>query len=93
MPLSSSSGAKASYWKLNSTILEHKEVITEVHSLIRLHWNKARAENTFGNNWELLKYELGNFFRKYSIDLAKRRRADEKVVIAYIRLHFLLPNQ
>ena len=80
-PLSSSSGAKTSYWKLNSTILEHEEVITEVHSLIRLHWNKALAENVFCNNWELLKYELGNFFRKYSVELAKKRRADENEVI------------
>ncbi len=81
VPLSSSSSAKTSYWKLNSSILVHKQVITEVHRLIRLYWNKALAENIFSNNWELLKYELGKFFRKYSSDLAKRRRAEEEEVL------------
>lgn len=81
VPLSSSSGAKATYWKLNSSILEHEQVISEVHRLIKLYWNKALAENMFCKNLELLKFELGKFFRKYSIDLAKRRRAEEEEVI------------
>lgn len=76
VPLSSSSSAKSSYWKLNSTILEHKEVITEVHNLIKHYWSKALAEKIFCNNWELLKYELGKCFRKYYIELARRRRAE-----------------
>uniref|UniRef100_A0A3B3I0R1 Reverse transcriptase domain-containing protein n=1 Tax=Oryzias latipes TaxID=8090 RepID=A0A3B3I0R1_ORYLA len=86
VPLSSSSGTKASYWKLNGTILEHLEVISETHRLIKLYWNKALAEHSFCNNWELLKYELGKFFRKYSSDLTKKRRAVETDVIQKIAL-------
>lgn len=84
IPLSSSLITKTSYWKLNSTILEHKEVICEVQRFIKLYWSKALTNNTFCSNWELLKYEIGKFFRKYSSDLAKKRRSDETQVIQKI---------
>ncbi len=69
-----SSSPKSSYWKLNSTVLEHKEVMAKIESLIRLSWNRAVIENAYGNNWELLKYETAKYLRKSSSDLAKKRR-------------------
>lgn len=75
--LSSPSSAKSSYWKLNSTILKYKDVTTEIERLIRQYWNKALTEKVYSNNWELMKYEIAKYLRKYSGDLAKIRRAEE----------------
>ena len=38
----------------------------------------------YSNNWELLKYEIAKYLRKYSSDLAKRRRAEENGTILKI---------
>lgn len=47
--------------QLNSSILKHSAVYSEIESMIRKYWNKAINENTFGLNWELLKYEIATF--------------------------------
>uniref|UniRef100_A0A1A8QY68 Reverse transcriptase domain-containing protein n=1 Tax=Nothobranchius pienaari TaxID=704102 RepID=A0A1A8QY68_9TELE len=75
---------KTSYWKLNSTVLKHKEVTSRIESFIRLYWDKAQNENLFSTNWELLKYEISKFLRKYSSDLAKKRRLEENDTILKI---------
>ena len=82
--MSSSSSAKSSYWKLNSTILKYKDVTTEIERLIRQYWNKALIEKVYSNNWELMKYEIAKCLRKYSGDLAKIRRAEENDIIRKI---------
>lgn len=51
-----------SYWKLNSSILKHETVILEVKKCIHSFWT-AKAEKVYGKHWELLKFELGKFFR------------------------------
>lgn len=48
------------------------------------YWNKAKVEKKYCNNWELLKFEAGNFFRKYCSELAKKRRAEEDSIILKI---------
>lgn len=47
-------------------------------------WNKAQIEETYGRNWELLKFEIGKYLRKYGKDLAKSRREHETKVISEI---------
>lgn len=76
-----SSGPKASFWKLNSSLLENNQVKQRVKELIENFWIKADSQKDYGTNWELLKYELGKFLRKFGGDLAKNRQAVEDVVI------------
>lgn len=71
---------KPAYWKLNSSILKHSAVCSE----IRKYWSKAINENSFGLDWELLKYEIAKFLRKYCSDLAKMRKEEEQEVISKI---------
>lgn len=76
--------AKSTYWKLNSSLLENKEVQKEASRLISHFWAKAKNERSFGNNWELLKFELGKYFRKFGALLAKSRRAEETNIVSEI---------
>jgi hypothetical protein len=46
---------RASYWKLNSSILKHELVKMEINKLITHFWNKAINDNSYSNNWELFK--------------------------------------
>lgn len=73
-----------SYWKLNSSILCHEAVKLRVKELIRIYWNEAQAERVYGSKWELLKFEVGKFFRKYCSNLAKDKRHEEEKVISKI---------
>lgn len=75
---------KSGYWKLNNSVLKHKEVITGIEKIILTYWNKAKVEKKYCNNWELLKFEAGKFFRKYCSELAKKRRAEEDSIILKI---------
>ena len=72
-----SSGPKASFWKRNSSLSEHDQVKQRVKELIANFWIKADSQKACGTNWELLKYELGKFLRRFGGDLAKNRRAVE----------------
>ena len=74
----------SSYWKLNNSILGHETVITEVKRLIQRYHNEAICLNKFCSNWELLKFEVAKFLRKYSSHLAKSRRKDEENVVSVI---------
>lgn len=47
-----------SYWKLNSALLEDAEICRSVISRITFFLNKAQAEDNFGSNWKLLKYNI-----------------------------------
>lgn len=73
-----------SYWKLNSSVLKHETVIFEVKKLINSFWIKAKAERVYCKQWELLKFELGKFFRNYCSNLAKLKKAQEEEVISTI---------
>lgn len=84
IPSLSPGSPKTSYWKLNSTLLKHKEVTSKIESFIRLYWDKAQCENFFSINWELLKYEIAKFLRKYSSVLAKKRKTEENDTILKI---------
>lgn len=55
--------------------------------LLLLYWKKAATENMFVINWELLKYEIAKFLRKYFSNLAKIRKLEEHDVIN--RISFL----
>lgn len=72
------------YWKLNSSLLSHEMVKEEVADLIMHYQSKAKVDKQYCINWELLKFELGIFFRKYSSDVAKSRRAEELTIVSKI---------
>lgn len=81
------------YWKLNNSLLKDDEVKKEADRLISLYWFKANEENCFGRNWELLKFELGQFFRKTGSIKAKLKREEEvKLVSRISSLSYQLPN-
>ena len=65
---------RSTYWKLNSSLLSNEELKKEVSSLITRFWTKAKIEEQFCKYWELLKFELGIFLRKFSSNLAKSRK-------------------
>lgn len=73
-----------SYWKLNSSVLCHEAFILRVKELIQILWNEAQAEGVYGSKWELLKFEVGKFFRKYCSNLVKNKRYEEEQVISKI---------
>lgn len=75
---------KASYWKLNISLLENEKVKKDISNLIDLYWNKALHENIFGKNWELLKFEIRKFVMKLGGKQAKMRQKEEEEVIAKI---------
>jgi len=75
---------KGSYWKMNSSLLNHKEVKSELERLIGFYWSKAKRENHYGLNWELLKYEIGKYLRKFSSNLAKLKRLEEVSIVSEI---------
>lgn len=56
----------------------------KIYELIRSYWFKAETQKEYGRNWELLKYELGKFLRKFGADLAKEKRATEDDIIVQL---------
>lgn len=72
------------YWKLNNSVLTHDEVKDKVNYIISSFWAKAKGENKYGINWELAKYEISKFLRKFSSNLAKKSRHNENEVISKI---------
>lgn len=75
---------RSSYWKLNSSLLEHKMVKTEIRKLIDHFWDKAIKEESYNLNWELFKFEAGKFLRQYGAKVAKARTAEEDKLITEI---------
>ncbi len=65
-----------SYWKMNCSLLKRNSVKTELQRLIKRHWDQAQKDKIYGKNWELLKYEIGKYMRKYGSNLAKSRRKE-----------------
>lgn len=76
--------SRASYWKMNSSLLKHDELKKRISFLIRYYWVKASSEKKFSLNWDLLKYEVGMCIRHFSSILAKQRRDEEEKVISKI---------
>ncbi len=83
----------SSYWKLNVSLLNYKEVKEIIDFIICSYWKKTNKENNFGSNWELAKYEIGNFLRTFSSKLAKimmRVLQYTKFLIFYLSLCYLM---
>ncbi len=52
--------------------------------MILFYWSKAKEENKFRFNWELLKFEIGPFLRECGSQKAKSRRAVEDRIVSNI---------
>lgn len=87
---------KASLWKLNNSVLKFEKVQDKIKELISDFWNEASSKKSYGRYWELFKFELGKFLRKFGSDLAKKRRVAEENII-YLLTSFSqrenLPNE
>lgn len=75
---------KFSYWKMNSSLLKHECVKKEITRLVTFYWDKALKNDIFSKNWELLKFEIGKYLRKYGSELAKMRRIEEEQLVSEI---------
>lgn len=84
LSLDQSSGPEASFWKLNSSLPEHEQVKLQIKEMINTFWSRAKSQSSYGRNWELLKYEIGKFLRKFGGDQAKEKRAVEDDVIVQL---------
>jgi len=58
-----------------------KKVIT---GLINSFYNKANKEDAFCSNWELLKFEVTKYLRKFGSQIAKHKRAKETEIVVEI---------
>lgn len=82
---------RSSYWKLNSSLLSHTFVKSEITRLINHFIDKANIENCYGKNWELFKFETSKMLRQYGAKIAKSRAAEEENLIVKISAIYQLP--
>uniref|UniRef100_A0A669EC77 Reverse transcriptase domain-containing protein n=1 Tax=Oreochromis niloticus TaxID=8128 RepID=A0A669EC77_ORENI len=82
--LSNSSVVKFTYWKLNSSLLQNDDVKKDLKDLISKFWSIAQEDLKYGNNWELLKFEIGKYLRKVGSLNAKSKRLEEENIISQI---------
>lgn len=76
--------SKSLLWKLNNSLLKYEKAKQQIIELIQIYWEKAKSQNNYGRNWELLKYELGKFLRKFGSDIAKQKRLIEDEVLSQL---------
>lgn len=75
---------KSLIWKLNNSLLKYEKAKQQVEEIIHIYWEKAKSQKAYGRNWELLKYELGKFFRKFGGDIAKQNRLNEDKILSQL---------
>ena len=62
-------------------------VTFEVNGLLSHFWERACEEKSYCKNWELFKFEVSKYLRKYGSHFSKSTRAEEeKVIIKIISL-------
>lgn len=88
---SSSNYPRNTYWKLNSSILCHEAVKLRIKELINIYWNEAKSKGNYGYKWELLKFKIGQFIRKYDHDKAKRKE-EEQVIYTIATVSSISPD-
>ncbi len=54
---------------------------------MRCHHDNAHKK--YCSNWELLKFEVGIFFRRYCSEFAKKRKAEEDNIYLKYLLYYL----
>lgn len=84
LSVSTLNSIKPSYWKINGSLLSHNSVKLKINYFINHYWEKAVRERSFSNNWELLKFDISKFMRRYGSELAKLRKAEEEAVVSEI---------
>ena len=86
IPLQSAPSTKCrnAYWKLNSSLLQHEMVKADIRKIILEFWNKAKSEDAFGSNWELLIFKTGQYLRKYGSNLSNDRKSEQEKVVSNI---------
>ena len=54
------------YWKINNSLLKDEIFCSEINDLIDKSWNENRTVEDVHVRYELLKYNLQQYIRKYS---------------------------
>lgn len=86
---------RSSYWKLNSSLLSHTIVKSEITRLLKHFIHKANIENSYGINWEILKFERSKMLRQYGAKIAKSRAAaeEENLIVQSSAIYQLPPDE
>lgn len=79
-----------SYWKLNNSVISNESLKLEIKHRIYKYLETAETENSYGKNWELLKFELKTLLMKTGVDLKKDRKKEENASIEIIALSSIL---
>ncbi len=80
-----------SYWKLNNSLLLFEDVKKNITLLIEQYWRSALVLDSYCCQWELLKFEISKYIRKFGSNLIKLKRAEENEVVSKITT--LLPSK
>lgn len=71
-------------------IIQYLVTVKEkIMQTLSFYFNKTKMENSFGNNWELFKYEAAKFLRKYSSELNKLKKQKK---IKWLKRSYLYPK-
>ncbi len=75
------------YWKLNRTLIQNKQFKNEAQKIIEKYWRQANSLNSFGECWELLKYDIRKMAITFGKKIAKASREREhQIITSIIRL-------
>lgn len=66
------------YWILNNSLLKLNTVQQKISETVSHYFEKAKTENCYNTNWELFKYEIAKYLRRFSSDLNKSKKAEEE---------------
>lgn len=64
----------------------YKDVKKNIASLIEQHWRSALVLDSYCCQWELLKFEICKYLRKFGSNLAKLKKAEENKVVSKIAI-------
>jgi len=70
----SQSRVKRGYWKLNNSLLKHKDLCDQIKNLIIKHWQQASLIQTYGTLWEQTKFEIRKFTIMNGKSVKKRKK-------------------
>ncbi len=78
------SKTKFYYWKLNNMLLKDEQFLNNVRLIIKDCWNKAKSLNSYGGQWEYMKYGIRKMAIQRGKEIAKNERIKEDKTIKEI---------
>ena len=75
---------KLCYWKLNNMLLKDQQFLNNVRLIIKDCWNNAKKLNSYGGQWEYMKYDIRKIAIQRSKEIEKNKRMKEDNIIKEI---------